>query len=639
MRRARIFLVDALNPALTIALALHVSLGYILTLLRPVAFEHWLALFWLASILALCGAAWLAFRAAGGDSNGAFDGRGLLPLLPLLILLPAVLAEFAHPSMQITHHGDVHLGFIHQLQYGVTPIENVFAAGYPPAYHWLYHAWLLPIAGITGFNPATVSSLVNVAAMLSSFIWLGKSLLLLGLGDSRGIRLGFLILLVYLSVNITSPLSLLAHIIGGSYTPFSYKIMLLPGASVHLHSTLAKVMNFQSVTLGIMLFCAALHSCLKLVKHGPELRALVLISACGIGAMAVREIAALYIVFALLGGVALQLAHDWIRGGGGAVGARDLWRNLTRKVTSRVLALWLLISLLLSLPLVQYNFDIVGGYSVGRPFGLSAANIKMIIAALLLYLPLLAVAGVWALKDPLRERTFLLYTAGIALGMTVILTLPDHNQYKGVYFLAIPVALLGIDALAKASALGGGWRRLSDALMHFLFILAIAQVAYITGNFLNKIDRYGGEGQRFVGPHIETSDDVFGRQNAYLWIRDHTARDALVILPLVYSQRSNLYHERLLYVRLLQTHFTASVFDYYGRVAFLAALYDPASDAAEYRRLLDRLRAELPGRPVYAVVTDEEAKSDVMAARGAELVYRDGAGGGNVYWLNPEDGA
>ena len=175
---------DILNPLFLISLALFVGVGYILTLFMPVTIDHWQALFWLTLLVPsaiLTGSArakWI------GKEYRAPSWRALLPVVPLLVILPAVWAEFTSPTLQVTHHGDIHIGYIHQLLYETTPIDNVFMVGFPANYYWLYHAYLATIAQVTSISPASASSIVNVVAIISSLLWIGQTLQLLNLGKS-----------------------------------------------------------------------------------------------------------------------------------------------------------------------------------------------------------------------------------------------------------------------------------------------------------------------------------------------------------------------------------------------------------------------------------------------------------------------
>ena len=341
-----------------------------------------------------------------------------------------------------------------------------------------------------------------------------------------------MILLVYFSVNLTSTPTLLAHYYNGTYTPYAFDIMRLPGADERLHSVMGKVMNFTSMTLGIMTFTAALYACVLLLKEKVSIDALLIVSAAGIAALAVREIAALYIVIVLLGGLAVFLAHDWIRDPDKSYWIKRKRRALVAHVSPPVLLVWLTLSLALSLPLVKYNLDIVGSFSAGRPFGLSGTNIRTIVTALLLLLPLFLSQFVFFWRERDRGQTFIQLCVFIALLPATFLTLPDNNQYKGIYFLGMLMALSALFALRSMRQHERmNWRRCGRVLAALLYILVLTQVIYVSSSNVNRAGIYAERGYSFNGMHLEHTDDVAGRLPAYLWIRDHTPVNAVVVLP------------------------------------------------------------------------------------------------------------
>ena len=642
MRFIAVLIRDVLNPLFVISLALFVSVGYILTLLMPVTIDIWQAVFWICTLIPFI---WLSAGAYARWKQDEYaksraSWRMVLPVIPLLVLVPAVLAEFAHPTMQILHHANVHVGYIHQLLYGTTPVENVFVAGDPVNYYWLYHAYLAAIVKITAFSPPTVSSMVNVIAIFSSFVWIGQTLKVLKLGKPDSIHWGLMILLVYFSINLTSVVSVLGHVLNGTYEPYAFNIMLLDGASKHLHSVLGKVLNFTSMTLGIMLFNVALYAGVKLVKLEIKPATLVLLSACGIAALAVRDIAVLHIVMALLGGITLMAGLNWLRRRDKAEQARMFWRGLTGRVPPIMLLLWFAVSLALSLLLVKYNLDIINSFQFGRPFGFpNMANVGRIVTAVLLFLPLCVLQCVFVWQNRNRAELFILLGALISASLTSVLYLPDGNQYKGIYFLAPLMAISSLLALQRWQNSIGWRRRIGWLVSAAYFVLVLSQVLYVSGNFVNKVRTFGDGGHRFNGIHIETAEDVDQRISAYYWIRDYTSPDAVVVLPLIPSIHSNLYHERLLYVRMLQLHFASSPGTYYDRAHDLEIFYNEDTSRDDYKMLIEGMTGSLPERPIYAVVKDEEVSPEVMRQRGASLVYEHESDGANVYWLNPEAGS
>ena len=634
-RRTCQFVCDVLNPLLIIALALYVSLGLILTRFAAFSIEHWVALFWFCILLPL----YPLMRRARTRWRAGQTRRGHSPLslAPFLLLLPGIALEFGSPTLQVLHHADVHLAFIHQLLYESTPVESVFVAGYPPAYHWLYHAILAPLVHMTGFAPPSVASLVTVIAMFSSFVWISAALDALGICKSRSFKRSLLIMLVYFSLNLTSPLTVLSHIVAGNWNGFSNQLMLLPGANEHLHSLYKQVMNFNSVDLGLLCFVAGLCACLKMARDKPDAFQLAMFSAAGIGALAVREIAALYIVCAVSAGYALALGLDWLRSPQKTSPWLWVWRALTAQVSPRFIAIWLLLSLALSLPLLGYNLDIVSGFDAGKPYGLSIPNLQMIVAAALLLLPFVALNAVYAWQSRNLAWLALQCSCVLALGMTFVLTLPDRNQSKAVYFLCLLLALAALCALERlAQSISPRTRRFGKIAITGFCLLLIGQLVYSTANFRGTDSGYTQSAFYYDGMHVERAADIDGRLPGYLWIRDETPADAIVVLPIVVTRDSNLYHERLLYLRQPHLHFAASVINVTERAHHIGVVYDSARDDMDYQDIIGRMGDELPDHDFFAVIKESEVSRTQMQRRGAKLVFDGGYNAAHVYWLNPD---
>ena len=146
---------------------------------------------------------------------------------------------------------------------------------------------------------------MNLLAILSSLLWIAQTLIVLRLARPRTVYLGLLAILVYCSVNMTGVITLVGKIAEEENVLETLRFMLLEGADRRLHSVLGKALNFNSMTLGLMFFSAALYATAQLVQRKYSLLALILISASGIAGLAIRQIAALYIVVVLLGGAFL----------------------------------------------------------------------------------------------------------------------------------------------------------------------------------------------------------------------------------------------------------------------------------------------------------------------------------------------
>ena len=145
MKLAAILILEVFNPLFAISFALFVSVGYIFSLLTPMTIDLWQALLIPCTLIPL---AWLLSGAVKRSKQSQSDAyqfswRVFLPLVvPAMVLAPGLYAIVSSPTVQILSHPDLHFGYINQLLYGSTPLENVFVAGYPANYYWLFHAFL-----------------------------------------------------------------------------------------------------------------------------------------------------------------------------------------------------------------------------------------------------------------------------------------------------------------------------------------------------------------------------------------------------------------------------------------------------------------------------------------------------------------
>ena len=483
---AAVLTTDVLNPLFMISLALFVSLGYILTLLMPVTIDIWQAVFWVSALIPFIGlsARFYAKRKQGVYAKSRPSWRMALPFIPLLVLAPMLYAEFSLPGLQVSAHADIRLGYTHQLLYGSTPVENIFAAGHPATYYWLYYAYMAAVAKITSLHPLQATEIVSITAIFSGLLWIAQTLIVLKLAKPRTVYLGVAVILVYFAVNITGILTLTAYLADGNAIPDggsirAIRITLLEGADRRLHSVLIKVFNASTMTPSLTAFCALLYICVKMLKGKIDLLALILVSACGIATLAIRVDITLYIVAALLGGLAVTGGICLIGRTSKVERIRTFWHQASHEVSPSAWLLWLIISLALSIPLLKYNLDISAGLP-GLEFDLfNAANIRMIVAAVLPLIPLFALQCVLAWQKRDRAQCFIQISFLILFLLTSSLLLPDNNQYKGVYLLAIFIAVSALFALQRLQQSSRiAWRRAGWLIAAAWFILVVLQIMY-----------------------------------------------------------------------------------------------------------------------------------------------------------------
>ena len=188
-------LADIFIPLWLISFALFVSAGYILTLFMTLTSEIWAAVLVVAMLLPLvCLIEAFRLRWKHGEYGSQdLKWRIILPIvIPLLVLAPGVFAIVSSPTLQVYSHPDIHFGYINQLLYDSTPVENVFLAGYPANYYWLWHAYIAAIVKLTSFKASHVATYLNIVSILLSLLWIGQALVKLRLSKRRAFFIGAL---------------------------------------------------------------------------------------------------------------------------------------------------------------------------------------------------------------------------------------------------------------------------------------------------------------------------------------------------------------------------------------------------------------------------------------------------------------
>ena len=640
MRLLTILILEVLNPLFAISFALFVSVGYILTLLMPVAIELWQALLIPCTLIPF---AWLLAGAVKRSKQSQSDAcrfswRVFLPLvIPILVLAPGLYAIASSPTVQVLSDSDLHFGYINQLQYGSTPLENVFVAGYPANYYWLFHAYLAAVVKTTALRAPYVASIVNVLAVFSSFLWIGQILVMLKLGKPRTLTLGVLVVFVFCSVNITGALSLFSHLVNGSFEPDNLRLLVLEGGHKHLHSSLNKLANVNSMDLGVSLFAGALFACIKIIKGQIDLRSLLLISACGILGLAVMQLATTYVVVALMGALAIMSVWPLLRDTGRIATLNSFWKQLTKRMRPAVIIVYLACSLVLSIPLLKYNYDIAYNTRGFNSFELfNPSNLAMIWAAFALLLPLYALQWYVVFRRGDRLAIFIQTSGLLGLLLGAGLTITGNSQYKGMYFVAVVISISALLTLRNLRFSGNTrLKNVGRMFVILLLVLAYLRILYIDYSLLNKPMTNEYRDFTYDGAHIIHNLDKKGRFDAYYWIRDHTPPESLVITPLDSFIFANILPERQFYVKLERHVYTVNIDDYDRRVRQLNKFYRDDTGPQDYYYIGRNIARHFPDRPIYAVVKDSEVSPEVMAGRDAELVFEHEGDGANVYRLYP----
>lgn len=641
MRVIAFLVLEVLNPLFAISLALFASLGYILSLLLPVAIGLWQALLVACTLIPL---GWLMTGAHKRLKQSQSDAqqntwRDLAPLVvPALVLAPGLYAIASSITMQVYSHPDIHFAYINQLLYGSTPVENVFLAGHPANYYWLWHAYIAAIVKLTSFKAAHVATYLNILSILLSLLWIGLALVKLRLGKPKTLSLGLLIMFVYASVNMTGILSLMTAVMEGAPALDDTRILLLEGASRYLHNSLTKITNINTTNLGIAAFAAVFYICLGIMEGKIDRLSLILVSAWGVVGLACMQIAAMYIAIVLLGGLALSGCYLLARRGDKLSAILTLWRSLQSQIPIRFVLVWLVVSLVLSVPLLKYSAD--SSYNLQPSFGfelLNPQNTGMITGALLLLLPLFLANFVVLTRKDRRLEIFVQLSASLGLLLASGFVLHyDQNQYKGLYYLSILVAISALLTLQRWHDRSNPLIRLAaKAIATVFFVLAFSRMAYIDLFLVHRAHSESIASFDYEDNHIVHHRDKANRYQAYYWIRDNSPPDAVIIVPLDSFMYANVLLERQLYVKRAQYNFTENLTAYHQRTRQLQRFYRDGMSPDQLSYMYRNVARHFPDRPIYAIVRNSEVSPESMAGRKADLVFEHPGDGANVYKLNP----
>ncbi len=514
-----IVVVDILNPLLLISLAIFVSVGYILTLLMPVRIDTWVGLLWFSVLLPLIPLS-LSVRRRWRVKPQHHENqpwRRLLPALPLLMLLPSVVAILGSPTLNTISHADVYFVFVNQLYHGIAPPEHILLPGFPANHYWLFHAYIAALVRATSTDTYSSLNVLNIIYIFSSLLWMAKTLVALGLGKPRTIYLGVLVLFVFGSVNLTGILSVMSHVVQGTHESGGLDKMLLAGADRRLHSVYPKVFHASGMTPGVMAFTAALYCSVCMLKAKPKMLILILVSSCGLASLGAMPVIVVYIVFALLGGAALTaLIAQFFAHGRFVLAATEVVSTIIA-IGPAKLVCWFVTSLALSLPLVKYARELTYNYRAEMRFvPFNEINIKMTLAALPLLIPFFILLLLYNVRRRRYDYSCILISATVGLFIALGIQLPDFNQYKLYYLLAMLLAIAALFILSEMKTRGGRTlRTLARVLLIALLALSFGNLIYgqyyVVDRAVWQYDRVG-----YHGVSVEASDvNDFGARIEY----------------------------------------------------------------------------------------------------------------------------
>ena len=307
-----------------------------------------------------------------------------------------------------------------------------------------------------------------------------------------------------------------------------------------------------------------------------------------------------------------------------------------------------IIALIMVSPYLLYIMDSRSASSGGQGgiFSLDfySQSLKNMVVFLL---PLPAIVyGAWIALKKLhfsREFFFLLIGTAICLILTIFTRWPFDNSYKYDYMLAIFFAFFFVFALSRLLPLIAGFRLKRGVTASIIFFLLLSPILVESSHIVSSFST--DHIYAFTGRHITYAQDK-QKNEAYIWIRENTPKNALLMLSYVETNWpccafNNNYEpaaiaERALYV-IKDKDYTISNPEYAKRILFREKLFENPGDS----RVIDYFSTL--NRPVYLLIEAklkedrffvEERFKDLSANLGAPFVLKFQSAGQRVYLID-----
>ncbi|MEM3101733.1 MAG: hypothetical protein QXT99_10335 [Candidatus Nitrosotenuis sp.] len=451
----------------------------------------------------------------------------IFTILTLLFSIP-VLSE----RVAITVHGFHHASIVAQIINGIFPPENPGMGATKLSYQWGYHCLVAVISASTDIQALRIFSIINILCLL--FIFCSTYRISRDFNFSEGYSYLVPFALIGL-MRADAGILFIYNLVSGNLsvgtnpelTPSDIYLAWASKAS-YLDSRLfflSKFYNANPMPVGICLIFAYFLLVFLLSKEDCKDKKgySTAISFVLLG------LAINYTVFLIIPVTHMPLWIIFI-----FLSAKGNYRERIKDIVELLLPC--IVAAVISLPYVIYVLS-GGTKDVGvtstNPLVLAEYKIQKIknLMAFWLSLPIILSGILIALRRYLgfsKKMFFILSGALVCLILADLLRLPWYDSYKFVFILAFFFAILFVFSVRFFLSLFNNELLKGFIIICVIFMLLLTpvmtEIAYIVSPWF-KDDTY-----TFSGRHIIFKQDK-QRNEAYLWIRDKTPTNSLVLLP------------------------------------------------------------------------------------------------------------
>ena len=517
---------------------------------------------------------------------------------------------FAHPRIQLSYHGTVHIPYVYQIINGIIPPENPLLFGYPANFYWVYFLWLAILSTTHVISPLQAQAVSNLLALVGTFglLYLAASVIRL----SRLYRHLAAWLSVFGTNNPTGVAIFLFRLVrrpwllpsAGETSPSLLALMVWRG-DTRLTSMIGKFINFQGFGFGYMyVILAVLGVLFVLTRRGHRCLGYLLLAWGTAGSLAFHGLSGI-VPLAMIP-AALGIAFLLVSGPKGTSPACH--RAHSYSIIGELLKFLIPIGLA-SLAMLPYLLSTTRAFKV--PPSLPVWRVNNLWSILSSYVALLVpfALGIRTFLKQRRAELLFVISLTFLISLAAAFTVwPGFNQYKFVYLMSIPVGLVAAIPLDDLlSAVRGRVGQTAARVLGALLVLGLALSPALTiwGYCWSSWAR--SRELESAGIAVELSDEQDERAMAYRWIREHTDKRAV----LIEKPRSKdelilgLIAQRLIYTALKTDFHTAGYPVFETRLKINEQLFTPQ---VPKRELLQAIRNE--GRELYLVLDQNDLGPD-----------------------------
>ena len=636
----RFLIFNRILPLLTFFPVVFALVGYLVSLVLPISIELWEMIFFLSIVfcLGILTLSKTVFSRSQSESNLPSWRVILLLILPMLVLLPSLYATLVDTSVQTTVHADFHTSLINQIMQGTFPPVNPQIPDLPIGYYWLYHSLLAVPNHFFALAAPMVSSCLNLISLVCSLLWVGLVVEELGFESKRPFLLGSMVIVILFSGNLFGVFHAWESIIPDIFAFNKQRAMVLAGDE-RLYGLWVKYLHFNSVPLSLLYFVSGLLAVVRLAKGKLQISTLYLLTFSVVGGIIFQLGTGFFFImttFPALGLIYLlhrvqNLARFSIPLFIQAIIADVQATFATYRASQIILAMAGLVFLLgttlivglrvLSLFPGATRFSLTSQFNFDSVFGMNYP-----------LLPFFLITGGLAIRKNDRLSQFFVIATLIGIVVSYTFILSDNNQYKFVLLTSILMGgttcrafyWLIIEAQSKRI------RQVGRGLFIIVMTLIWVNITLISMSFFLK-SLNGKQSYSYDGRYIMRNDSEY--KDTFIWIRDHTPTDTLVIQPLeMEAFYTAMFTERLPYLGVYQFEFSKGIAEYDDRLAALDAFYNPASTINQRIEAVRKFRAIESDRSlILAVPNAIDIPSEQILNLGFSPAYE--ADNTSLYWL------